>query len=59
MFSYENGLTYLIYISKQKFEEYKDLLLITDENKSHYVYIKYFNKFMFNKTKYQHQKHFF
>ena len=28
-----------------------DLLLISDENKSHYVYIKNFNKFMCNKTK--------
>ena len=28
-----------------------DLSLINDENKSHYVYIKHFKKFMFNKTK--------
>ena len=27
-----------------------DLLLITDENKSHYVYIKDFDRFMFHKT---------
>ena len=52
-------MAYLIYISKQKFEDYIDLLLITDESKSHCVYIKHFNKFMFNKTKYQYQKHFF
>ena len=28
-----------------------DLLLLTDENKSHYVYIKDFDRFMFHKTK--------
>ena len=35
-----------------------DLLLLTDENKSHYVYIKDFNRFMFNKTKNKNKKHF-
>ena len=28
-----------------------NLLIISDKIKSHYVYIKDFNKFMFNKTK--------
>ena len=28
-----------------------DLLLVIDENKSHYIYIKDFNRFMFHKTK--------
>ena len=28
-----------------------DLLLISDQSKSHYVYIKDFNRFMCNKTK--------
>ena len=36
-----------------------DLLLITDESKSHYVYIKGFDKFMCNKTKDNNKKHFF
>ena len=40
MFCYENGLTYPVYASDQKFENCIDLLLISDENKSHYVYIK-------------------
>ena len=35
-----------------------DLLLITEENKSRYVYIKDFNKFMYNKTKNKNKKHF-
>ena len=46
VFCYENGLTYPVYISDQKFENCMDLLLVNDENKSHYVYIKDFNRFM-------------
>ena len=48
VFCYENKL---IYISDQKFENIMDLLLINDENKSHYVYIKDFDRFMFHKKK--------
>ena len=36
-----------------------DLLLISDKSKSHYVYIKDFNRFMCNKTKNENKKHFF
>ena len=36
---YENDLTYPVYVSNETFENCMDLLLITDENKSHYVYI--------------------
>ena len=35
-----------------------DLLLITDKNKPHYVYIKDFNRFMCNKTENWNKKHF-
>ena len=58
VFCYENGLTNPAHISKQKFKDHMDLLLINDENKSHYAYIKDFNKFMFNKTKYKNKQHF-
>ena len=34
-----------------------DLLLITDENKSHYVYINDFNRFICNKTKNKNKKY--
>ena len=57
-FCYENDLVYPVHISKQKFEGSMDLLLINNENKSHYVYIKDFNKFMFNKIKHKTKKHF-
>ena len=35
-----------------------DLLLIINENKSHYVYIKDFDRFMFHKTKNKNKKYF-
>ena len=52
MFGHENELVFPIYFSDQKFKDSKDLLLLIDDNdKSHYVYIKDFNRFMFHKTK--------
>ena len=36
-------MTFAIYILNQKFENSMDLLLVTDGNKSHYVYIKDFD----------------
>ena len=33
-------------------------LLISDQNKSHYVYIKDFNRFMCNKTKNKNKEYF-
>ena len=35
-----------------------DLFLVTNENKSHCVYIKNFNRFMFHKTKNKNKKYF-
>ena len=46
VFCYENDLAHLIHISDQKFKDCMGLLLTTNENKSHYVYIKDFNRFM-------------
>ena len=40
---YENNLIYPVYVSN-----YMDLLMVTNENKSHYVYIKDFKRFMCN-----------
>ena len=51
VFGYENKWAFPIYISEQKFEDSMDLLLLNNDNKSHYVYIKDFNRFMFHKTK--------
>ena len=59
VFGYENGLVFPIYISDQKFEDSMDLLLLIDDGKWHYVYIKDFDKFMFHKTKNKNKKSFF
>ena len=47
-----------IHISDQKFEDSMDLLLLIDNEKSHYVYIKDFNRFKFHKTKNKNKKWF-
>ena len=39
IFSYENDLVDPVHVSDKKNENCMDLLLITDENKWHYVYI--------------------
>ena len=51
-------MTHPIYVSNEKLENCIDLLSITNENKSHYGYIKDFNRFMCNQTKYKAKKHF-
>ena len=51
VFGYENRLVFSIYISDQKFEDSMYLLFLIDNDKSHYVYIKDFDRFMFHKTK--------
>ena len=51
VFGYESELVFPIYVSDQKFENSMDLLLLINDDKSHYVYIKFFNTFMFHKTK--------
>ena len=51
MLCYENNLVYPVYVSDPKFANCIDLLLITKEGRSHYVYITDFNRFMFNKAK--------
>ena len=51
VFSYENKLLFPVYISDQTFKSSIDLLLLINDDKSHYVYIKDFNTFMFHKTK--------
>ena len=58
MFCYKNKIIYPLYISGEKCIDCMDFLLIFEENKSHYVYIKDFNKFMFNKTKNKNKKYF-
>ena len=59
VFCYEkNKLTYPIYVSDQTFENSMDLLLISNENESHYLYIKDFDRLIFSKTKSKNKKYF-
>ena len=59
MFCYENGLTFLIHVSDKNIENLMDLLHVINVDKSHHVYIKDFDRFMFHKTKHENKKHFF
>ena len=58
VFSYENELIFPVHISDQKFEDSMDLLLLIDNEKSRYVYIKDFNRLMFPRTKNKNKKWF-
>ena len=58
VFGYEDKQPYPIYVSKEKYEDHMNLLLITENKNKHYVLIKDFNKFMYNQTKHKERKHF-
>ena len=58
VFGYENGQPFPIHISKETFEDQMNLLLITKDEKKHYVLIKDFNAFMYNQSKRKERKHF-
>ena len=58
VFGYENKQPYPVYVSKEKFEDQMNLLLITDDENKHYVLMKDFNKFMYNQTKHRERKYF-
>ena len=49
IFSYE-GKVYPVYVSEKDFVDCLNLLMIHDGDKSHYVYIKDFNRLMFSIT---------
>ena len=58
VFGFENGQPFPIHISKETFEDQMNLLLITKDEKKHYVLIKDFNAFMYNQSKHKERKHF-
>ena len=58
VFCYKNKLVFSISVSAQEFENSKNLLLVIDENKSNYAYIKDFDRFMFHKTQNENKKYF-
>ena len=58
MLCYENRLTFPIYISDQRFENSMDLLLVIDDDKSHYVHINILTYLCFTKRKIKTKKTF-
>ena len=58
VFGYEIGQPFPIHTSKETFEDQMNLLLITEDEKKHYVLIKDFNAFMYNQSKHKEMKHF-
>ena len=56
VFGYENKV-YPLHISKKSYHQTLNLLLITEKDKSHYVFIKDFNRLMFPRTKHKDKKH--
>ena len=51
-------MVYSVYLSSQCFNDSIDLLLISNGFTNHYVYIKDFNRLIFNKTKNKNKKYF-
>jgi len=58
IFGYESKRLYPIRISNEKYTDHLELLLIQKEEQNHYVYIKDFNRLMFNFTNHKETKHF-
>ena len=58
VFGYEDGQPFPIHISKETFKDQMNLLLITTDEKKHYVLIKDFNAFMYKQSKHKGRKHF-
>ena len=57
VFRYENKV-FPLYVSKKSNEQVLNVLLISNEEKSHYVFIKDFNRLMYSKIKHKDRKHF-
>ena len=57
VFGYDNRV-FSLYASKKLNKQELNVLLISNEEKSHYVLIKDFNRLMYLKTKHKDRKHF-
>ena len=58
VFSYEDKQPHPVYVSKEKYQDHMELLLVTKDENKHYVLIKDLNKFMYNQTKHKERKYF-
>ena len=52
VFGYENKV-YPLYLSKKSYDQTLNSLFITEKHKSHFVFIKDFNRLMFSRTKHK------
>ena len=58
VFSYEDKIVCPVYVSKKKYGDCMNLLMIHEDDKSHYVYVKDFNRLMFYASKHKEKKLF-
>ena len=58
VFSYEDKIVCPVHVSKKKYDDCMNLLMIHEGDKSHYVYVKDFNRLMFNINKHGEKKWF-
>ena len=58
VFSFEDKIVCPVYVSKKKYDDCMNLLMIHEDNKLHYVYVKDFNRLMFNASKHKDKKWF-
>ena len=58
VFGYERNEVIPIHITKERFDKHVNLLIISDQKKSHYCWIKDLNRFLFDHKSYGH-RHFF
>ena len=57
VFCYESKIVYPVYLSNQFFNDCLDLLVISNDSTSYYVYIKHFNRLVFNKARHKGKKY--
>ena len=55
-FGFEKKQVYAIYRSRKCFKSHMVFLLLRNEDKLHYVYIKKLYRFLYNKTKHKEKK---
>ena len=58
VFSYEDKIVYPVHVSKKNYNDSMNLLMIHKGDKSHYIYVKDFNRLMFNVNKHEGKKWF-
>ena len=50
-------IKFILYTFQKSYDQMLNLLLITEKDKFHYVFIKDFNRLMFSRTKHKDKKH--